>query len=195
MKNQKNWIIYKAVSATTGRVYVGCTSLTLTQRIALHVSAAFPSELATSRKSNSPFHNAIRELGIDDFDFEVIDETDDELFALEVLEPSYIELLGAYTHGYNACKGGYGKNGYVASRETLKKRSNSMKKAIYQGKYKPHHSIKGKMCITNGFSNRYIGKNDKIPKGWKKGTIRNPKVVQSLMVNIDKRDWVSMLAT
>lgn len=33
-------------------------------------------------------------------------------------------------------------------------------------------AIKGKVCITNGVRNTYIGQNDKIPEGWKRGMVR-----------------------
>ena len=33
-------------------------------------------------------------------------------------------------------------------------------------------AIKGKVCITNGVRNTYIGQNDKIPDGWRRGMAR-----------------------
>lgn len=61
-------LIYKATSATTGKVYIGQTTQTLQERINQHNSHAY------SYQYNYHFHNAIRKYSPEDFNYEIIED-------------------------------------------------------------------------------------------------------------------------
>ena len=94
--------IYKAVSATTGKVYIGQTTQTLQERINQHNSHAY------GHQYNYHFHNAIRKYGSEDFTYEIIE---DDIKSTEVLnerEKYWISYYDSYYNGYNSTLGGEG---------------------------------------------------------------------------------------
>jgi len=94
--------IYKAVSKTTGKVYIGQTTQTLQERINQHNSHAY------GHQYNYHFHNAIRKYGSEDFTYEIIE---DDIKTIEVLnerEKYWIAYYNSYYDGYNSTLGGEG---------------------------------------------------------------------------------------
>lgn len=95
--------IYKATSATTGKVYIGQSSQTLQERINQHNSHAF------GQQYNYHFHNAIRKYGADDFTYEIIEDGINSIEELNLRERFWIAEYDSYYNGYNSTLGGDGR--------------------------------------------------------------------------------------
>lgn len=94
----RTFYIYKATSKTTGKSYIGQTGR-LKQRIWEHKRCNLEHE-------NSILHREIAKIGFDDFEWEVIDETNDKDEALR-LEALYVSMYETqYPNGYNETAGG-----------------------------------------------------------------------------------------
>ena len=94
--------IYKATSATTGKVYIGQTTQTLQERINQHNSHAF------GHQYNYHFHNAIRKYGTKDFTYEIIEDGIKSAETLNEREKYWISYYNSYYDGYNSTMGGDG---------------------------------------------------------------------------------------
>jgi group I intron endonuclease len=108
-------IIYKAENIINNKVYIGKTIQTLNSRINQHKYEAFE-----SNRYNFYFYRAIRKYGWDNFQWEILCETDSES-KLNVLEKFYIAVYGKMNKLYNCTNGGDG--GFSFTEETLKKMS------------------------------------------------------------------------
>lgn len=95
-------LIYKATSATTGKVYIGQTSQSLQERINQHNSHAY------GHQYNYHFHNAIRKYGADDFNYEIIEDNIISKDILNEREKYWISYYNSYYEGYNSTMGGDG---------------------------------------------------------------------------------------
>ena len=94
--------IYKATSATTGKVYIGQTTQTLQERISQHNSHAY------GHQYNYHFHNAIRKYGAEDFTYEIIEDDIESIQTLNEREKYWIAYYDSYYNGYNSTLGGEG---------------------------------------------------------------------------------------
>lgn len=94
--------IYKAISKTTGKVYIGQSSQTLQERINQHNSHAYGSQY------NYHFHNAIRKYGAEDFNYEIIEDNITDAATLNERERFWIKYYDSYYNGYNSTLGGDG---------------------------------------------------------------------------------------
>lgn len=95
-------IVYKITNRVNGKIYFGLTTRSLKQRFDSHLSAV-------RQGSNFRFHSAIRKYGVDSWDLEVVEESDDMDYIRrreEELIAEYNTTLSAY--GYNAKPGGCG---------------------------------------------------------------------------------------
>lgn len=95
-------IIYKSRNKITGKIYIGQTTHTLNKRIKSHIKES-------KKESNRPFMLSINKYGIDNFEFEIIDSTDnlDELNDKEIY---WIDFYNSVSpNGYNVTGGGQGK--------------------------------------------------------------------------------------
>lgn len=95
-------LIYKATSATTGKVYIGQTTQTLQERINQHNSHAYNCQY------NYHFHNAIRKYGADDFDYVIVEDNIESIEKLNEREKYWIAHYDSYYNGYNSTLGGEG---------------------------------------------------------------------------------------
>ena len=95
-------LIYKASSATTGKVYNGQTSQSLQERINQHNSHAYGCQY------NYHFHNAIRKYGAEDFTYEIIEDGIKSVETLNEREKYWISYYNSYYDGYNSTMGGDG---------------------------------------------------------------------------------------
>jgi|GEM_PF-1285040 len=95
-----NGLVYKATNKTNGKVYVGITTKTLSERIFAHVNRA--------NVEKSVFQRAIKKYGLSNFDFCVIDtaNTKEELFKKEQLHIANLNSMSPV--GYNLTIGGEG---------------------------------------------------------------------------------------
>lgn len=158
-------IIYKAVSKTTGKVYIGQTTQGLQRRISQHIRAA-----KNNRKGH--FMNALRLYGKEDFEWSIICSIYDstkELISdrLNVLERYFVSEYDSFNNGYNATIGGDGTTGHSLTPENKakllaanlgKKLSEEHKRKIgdsVRGKAKPDH-MKTKLSETRKGSKKVV---------------------------------------
>lgn len=93
--------IYKITNKSNGKIYIGKTERTPELRFQEHCRAYKKEE-----NKDRPLYRAMLKYGVDNFSFEVIEET---------LEPNereqyWIEYYQSYQKGYNATRGGDGKS-------------------------------------------------------------------------------------
>lgn len=95
--------IYKITNSLNGKIYIGKTSSTVETRWKEH------QEDATCRsKKHRPLYTAIQKYGADKFIIEQIEEVPNDAVACE-REIFWIEYYGSFKNGYNATKGGDGR--------------------------------------------------------------------------------------
>lgn len=97
--------IYKYQNKLNRKVYIG-QSIDIERRQYNHKSSAYNEK---ANDYNSPFHQAIRKYGLENFDFEIIAELTPEEYSrqtLNQLEIFFIKLYDSFKHGYNATEGG-----------------------------------------------------------------------------------------
>lgn len=95
----RTYYIYKATNLINGKSYIGKTNQ-IKERIWQH--------LRCYEKEKCLFHDAIEKYGVDNFEWEVLEETNSEEKAIE-LEKYYILKFNSYKpNGYNMNKGGVG---------------------------------------------------------------------------------------
>ena len=99
--------IYKISNTVNNKIYIGQTSRTVEKRWNLHKrTAKNPSYLSYSY----PLYQAMRKYGIDNFQIEVIEETDNK--NLNEREVYWISYYDSYNKGYNMTLGGEGHYKY-----------------------------------------------------------------------------------
>jgi len=100
----KKYIIYRCINNINNKIYIGFTSNNLNKRIIEHKSNS-------KKKSNYIFHKAIRKYGINNFTWDILLETEDKSYALDIMEPFFIKEYDTYYNhgkGYNMTWGGQG---------------------------------------------------------------------------------------
>ena len=105
--------IYKVTNNITGKVYIG-QSKDIESRWDSHIKTG-PKNYEKFKKNK--FYNAIKEYGIENFSFEIIEETSEEL--LDERERYWIEYYNSYYDGYNGTKGGQGHESKIFSAEEI----------------------------------------------------------------------------
>jgi group I intron endonuclease len=115
--------IYKATNTINGKCYVGHDSNWPYRRTA-HKSAA-------KRGSDCAFHRAIRKYGWDAFEWEIVEQSEeDNSILLTEREEFYIRKFNSHYidgHGYNMTYGGEATLGWVPTEETKNRISESKK--------------------------------------------------------------------
>lgn len=110
-------MIYKATSKTTGKHYIGkYQHKKLSKRQGEHRRSAF------NQNSQTHFHRALRQYGLDDFEWSVIDTAFDHV-ELNDKERYWVAFYDTFRDGYNMTLGGDGKWGYKHSEESIRKMS------------------------------------------------------------------------
>lgn len=104
---ERKYIVYRATNKINGKMYIGITCRKLKERIWQH---KHESEKLDSPTYNTPFKRAIRKYGIDNFNFEILEENLNQLEASKK-EIYYIKKFNTYcnyinSNGYNASSGG-----------------------------------------------------------------------------------------
>ena len=94
----RTYYIYKATNKINGKSYIGQT-VDYKTRLWQHRRCY--------EKEDCKFHDAIKEFGFDNFEWEVV-ETCESKEEANNLERKYIELYNSYRNGYNDNKGGVG---------------------------------------------------------------------------------------
>ena len=138
-------IIYRALNTINGKVYIGQTVLSLTERIGDHRRKAL------SYNSRSHFHSAIKKYGLESFVWEKVDTalSYDELNAKEKL---WIKLHNSFDPacGYNITKGGRSFEVTDAFRKKISETG--------LGRKLPEHEIARRRVAMAGVGNHFYGK-------------------------------------
>jgi len=158
----------------------------------------------TTAESTCAIHCAMRKYGIDNFQFEVIDESANNIDELNDLEEFYISFYDTFKgNGYNCTSGG---GSFIMSVETKKKMSRNMlgklnhmyeKKHSEESKRKMSESRTGKLNHFYGkiFSKEYRKKLSEAHLGKFSGlsNILSKKVIQiDKITNKEIACWFSM---
>lgn len=123
-------VVYCYTNIVNGKKYVGITKNQLSKRHSQHIADT------NLNRDNSPFHNAIKKYGIDNFTLEILKkcETIEDLKESEIF---YINKLNTFVHsensnGYNATLGGDGVFGISGENHPLfgKKASEETRKKL-----------------------------------------------------------------
>lgn len=154
--------VYRWKNKINDKSYIGQTSTSLENRSTVHISQA-------KSGSRYKFHQAIRKHGVDNFDVDILFETDSLEEVLEA-EKRFIKEHDSYANGYNMTEGGQGS---PCSIEKALKISETKK-----GKSLPHmfnNNYKSKwIWITDGVNNLRVRDTDLIPNGFRRGRINKP---------------------
>lgn len=117
MSNRRRFnLIYKATNTVEDKHYVGQTIFTMSSRKASHKTKAL------KLGAKSPFYDAIRKFGWDNFEWNIVCYCEDQ-DELDAKEDEVIVQLGR-ENCYNSHTGG--KNNFKLSEEHRKRRSESM---------------------------------------------------------------------
>lgn len=133
-------VIYKAVNKTNGKVYIGYSS-DWPRRIYMHLWEA------KSKPSKQIFHLALKKYGADQFDWDVLYESTDNDFLLNIMEGYFIRSYQSHYStgkGYNISFGGEGQIGFRHSGTTIQKFKSRIpwNKGITTGPQSKTHSQK-----------------------------------------------------
>ena len=148
MGREKICGIYKIENLINGKVYIG-QSNDIYRRWVYHKNSVFNKN---NKCYNRPLYKDIREYGIENFSFEILEKCDEK--DLDDLEKMYIKkyrsFVGFYkSNGYNLTLGGGGMLGKESSEETKMKISKANKDKLKGGK---NPSAKKVMCENMEFS-------------------------------------------
>ena len=100
--------IYKCTCTENLKSYIGLTTKTLEERKKEHIYSAFNPNDNTYK---THFHSALRKHGVENFIWEVLEETECSdlpalMVALKDLEKRYIKFYDSFENGYNLTPGG-----------------------------------------------------------------------------------------
>jgi group I intron endonuclease len=124
-------IIYKYTNRVNGKVYVGKTERSFKQRNIEHRNDQF--------RFLTPFHNAIRKYGMENFDSEILVDADSDFG--DFFEMAFIAALKANNrlYGYNVATGGEGAPGVrlsVAAKIRLSQIAKTRPRRRYTAEYR-----------------------------------------------------------
>lgn len=94
--------IYKITNKVNGKSYIGKTLKSVEDRFNEHCK-----ERLKERCKNRPLYRAMNKYGIENFEVSVLEEVTDKMASER--EIFWIDHFGTYSKGYNATKGGDGK--------------------------------------------------------------------------------------
>lgn len=92
--------IYKITNDINNKIYIGQTTYSLNERLSQHIS-----DSKKEHRRHRPLYKAINKYGIEHFNIELIEETDNSLER----ERYWIEYFGSFKNGYNDTLGGDGR--------------------------------------------------------------------------------------
>lgn len=98
--------IYCITNTINNKKYVGKTLMSIEKRFSEHIQ-----DSKRRKMEKRPLYNAMNKYGADKFTIEVLEEVNDDS-KLSDREIYWIEKLKTYGHGYNATRGGDGKQLY-----------------------------------------------------------------------------------
>lgn len=95
--------IYKITNDINNKIYIGKTNLSIDKRFKEHIR-----DSKKELKEQRPLYKAFNKYGIEHFKIEVIEECSP--INASIRESYWIDYFNSYHNGYNATKGGDGKN-------------------------------------------------------------------------------------
>lgn len=122
----KTYTIYKATNQVNNKVYIGFTA-NWPQRINGHNY-----DRRYGNANNKAFYKALKKYGWDNFNWEVIYQSQDKEHTLKVMEPHFITEYRSWVgfedcNGYNVTLGGDGTSGYKRTKELIESHRKQMK--------------------------------------------------------------------
>jgi len=177
--------IYRATNLINGKSYIGFDS-NWPSRMYSHYYIS-----SSNKKQHFHIHHAIKKYGWENFNFEVIYQSQDREHTLNIMEPYFIKEYNTFDSGYNQTLGGEGSFGKIQSEENKIKQSNLRKKMNINSKWY-NNGYKNKFCenypgdswilgrlnqkpTTTGYKWYTNGKEQKLtnnpPEGWVKGML------------------------
>jgi len=134
-------IIYKSTNKITEKIYIGQTTHTLDKRIKNHIKES-------KIESNRPFMTSIKNYGIGNFVFEIIDSADN-LNELNDKEIYWIDFYNSVSpNGYNVTGGGQGKK-MISTNELSRRISKGLQNSEKWQKTKNSEEYKKKFLCRN----------------------------------------------
>jgi group I intron endonuclease len=143
------YTIYKATNLINNKCYIGFDSR-FPRRIYFH-KYNYPN-------TDFKFYRAIRKYGWDNFEWEIIYQSNDKDYTKNIMENYFIEEYDSYLNGYNSTFGGEGTFGYIRSQE---------EKDFISGMISKRN--KGRLWFNNGIENKFC--HSPPDESWKKGRI------------------------
>ena len=95
--------IYKITNSVNGKIYIGKTSSSIEERWKEHKRDSIKDS-----EKHRPLYRAMNKYGIENFSVEELEKCDTDKIACE-REVYWIEYYGSFKNGYNATKGGDGR--------------------------------------------------------------------------------------
>lgn len=153
-----NPIIYRIYNIHNNKSYIGQSYTSIEERFSKHKAKAF------RRKANNKLSKALRDLGLSNFDYEIIEEINSENYDNPIDLQNYVdnrELF--YIKFYNSIEGGYNTNnhpqGYRMNQVVNNNIINCEKlKYLFLDKNINRDSIIRELKISKGHFNRLIKK-------------------------------------
>lgn len=148
--------IYIIENKVNGHAYIGKTKVP-DKRWKRHRE-----EAAKCNEKSAWLYKAMSKHGVENFEFRIIDEHEDEAYALKVLEPAWIaRMKDEGIHLYNMTSGGDGIPGFTHSPSTVKKISESNKGRKLTAEHRLHLSQINKGNVPSEESRRKISEANK----------------------------------
>lgn len=145
-------VIYKVTNLVNGKIYIGQTKQDFYKRKRYHL-------FCLRNGCQFVFYRAMRKYGLDNFEWEIIDEAHNEKDIIQK-EIYWIDFYKSYiyaenSNGYNMTIGGEGTKGRIVSDETRKRLSvsKSGKNHPFYGK---KHSENHKQRIADGNKGKFV---------------------------------------
>lgn len=157
-------IIYKVLNKVNSKIYIGKTIFTLEKRKNDHIKTM-------ESNPKSYFHKAIKKYGVDNFKWEILQESDN-IHLLE-LEKEFIKKYNSTNQeiGYNLTLGGEGSEGRIVSQETRDKIGKANKgKQPRLGKYHSNDTKKKLSINKSNLCSLPLNKQEAIIKIYKTGS-------------------------
>lgn len=171
-------LIYCAKNIINNKVYIGKTKNSLEYRKKGHFDDAFKNE------SELKFHKALREFGINCFEWTIIFEDNSiTVEELNLKEIEFIRFFDSINNGYNMCLGSNG--GDLISKHPNKKEIIEKRTLKVKGKKRKKHTEETKRLISEKLKNKPNLKN----RGKLNG-VNNPGIKQKISIGIkNSKKW------
>lgn len=166
--------IYIIENKVNGHAYIGKTKVP-DKRWKRHRE-----EAAKCNEKSAWLYKAMSKHGVENFEFRIIDEHEDEAYALKVLEPAWIaRMKDEGIHLYNMTSGGDGIPGYSHSPATIKKISESNKGRKLTDEQRLHLSQINKGLVPSEETRRKISEANKGKPKPPRAEEHNRKIAES----------------